>query len=164
MAQDEFLKIGYETTVEKFRWSGPVVATREAIYCALTVANNPGFSAVGGLVGGLVGAALAASAKSSLPFRTTIGEAPAALRAPGTGPFRRMKDHVTMLVIPRGSVREIVKGSWINNTLRLTLEGDKVVIAHRLFGAAAVRDFLVATGWPLTWRGRRFHAGAVGRN
>jgi len=163
---NDFKKIGYETAIGKRRWAGPVIATPQALYCVLAVCNSSsdllrfGFAgALGGAIGGLIAGAMSKTSASSPPTMAKIGDVPEQLRAPDTGPLRKFKVDVPVLVIPKQSTGVILKGSWINNTLKLMLGDELVVISHKPFGASSVREYLAGAGWPLNWRGEQINRG-----
>src|SRR5947199_3997390 len=113
-----FKKIGYETAVGKRRWAGPVIATPEALYCVLAVSNSSsdlmkfGFAgALGGAIGGLIVGAMSNNSAPSPPTMAKIGDVPEQLRAPDSGPLRKFKPDVPVLVIPKQSTPVILKGS-----------------------------------------------------
>ena len=162
LEKTSIFKIGYEVKVDRQGWSGPVFATPDAIYCFLIINSNGRFQvAVGGVLGGAIGGAIAGMVigpgRTNSPSVGLVQNLPAHLLDPANGPFRRYKQGTRVLTIPRSNVTEIVKASAINNTLRLHLEGQRIVITHSLFKPSPVRDYLAATGWPLRWRKQVFN-------
>lgn len=165
MVPVSFEVIGYETKIGKKRWAGTVVATPEALYCVLAQANSTGDLVAVGVGGGLMGAIGGAVAGAVVGLKnkgngsqaSTVGEAPEILRVKGTGPLRRFKTTIPMLIVPRENVSQIIKSSWINNTLQFALGSEQVVISHSLFAQKKVREYLASNGWPLLWRGQAFN-------
>jgi hypothetical protein len=158
-----FQKIGYETKIGKNRWAGPVIATSDALYCVLRTPNSTShaLAAHGGLLGALAGAIVGAATKcdSEPVVLGKAGDAPDFLRAPPTGPLRRCKPDVPMLIVERRSIDTLCKDSWINNVLCFAIGSTKVVVSHSLFSGRRVHEFLVNSGWPLRWRGQEFNKG-----
>jgi len=159
-----YKKIGYETAVDNRRWAGPVIATPDALYCALLISNSRGDllargmgGALGGAIGGLIVHGIMKSTATAPPVDGTIADVPEFLRAPGTGPWRKFKPAQRVLIIPRKAISEIVKNSWINNTLLIRLGHQRVIISHNVFSPGGVREYLAATGWPMVWRGKAYN-------
>ncbi len=164
MANESFQKIGYETKIGKQRWAGPVIATPDALYCALVIANGTTqllAAGIGGGLGGAIGGAIAGAitAGSSKPKTSVakIADVPQYLRAPDTGPFRRVKPDMAVLIVARDSISHLEKNGMINNTLVFDLGDKHVTISHSMFGPSKARQYLIDSGWPLVWRGQQFN-------
>ena len=162
MEKTSIFKIGYEVKVDRQGRSGPVFATPDAIYCFLMINSNGRFQvAVGGVLGGAIGGTIAGlltgPGRTNSPFVGPVQNLPSHLLDPATGLFRRFKPSTRVLTIPRSNVTEIVKASALNNTLKLHLGAEQIVITHSLFKPRPVRDYLAAAGWPLRWRKQVFN-------
>ncbi len=164
MNNTSFQKIGYETTIDKKRWAGPVIAMADHIYCVLGIANSRSDilmrgvgGGLGGIIGGVIAGAIIRNGSQSTPAMGTVCNVPQFLCAPKTGPLRRFKPATPVLIIPRDAIYEIDKKNLINNTLHIQLGIQKIMITHSLFSPSKVREFLTASGWPLIWRGQRYN-------
>ena len=162
-----YKRISATFAIGKKKYYGMGIASRDAIYLIMTHDRNDGAAAaarMGGLVGGLIAAAVTnlMPAKTLTVVTTTVAQLPAEVRSHPDWPYGRKpkQEAKQVLVVPRSSVEALEHPSF-TNLIKFTIDQTPVTVEYLLFRGAGIRDYLLATGWPVKWKGRVLRHGQL---
>jgi hypothetical protein len=146
----QYMQIGYTFKLGKSSWRGAVVASPEAFYLLQEMkASTAMLGAQFGLVGALVAAGAAKLAEPSETRTCDISQLdPAVLNHPDWPLKKRKKGD--MVVVAREDVGEIKHPRW-TNLIKFDVDGEPASIEYALFRGKKVRQFLIDSGWPVSW-------------
>ena len=159
-----YKKISRTFKIDKQKYFGTAIASADKIYLVTSHARNDlatGISgALGGAIGGLIVAALSKNPDSISSCNLKQIDQDVVNHPDWPLKVTPENEGQSVLIIPRDAVRNI-KHPALTNLLNLQSYGVNISIEYSMFRGRSVQDYLVDTGWPVTWKGENVSGHAL---
>lgn len=159
MVLQAYKRISTAFAINKQKYIGMGIASPQALYLVVNQQRNDaaaGMAHLGGALGGLIAGAimgLTPKTQDSLKY-CEVKYLDTSIRRHPDWPYSQSPRHEIrrVIVVPREMVSLITHRSW-TNFLTFDFDSTKIKMEYLLFRGASIRDYLLATGWPLQWCG-----------